>query len=472
MAITLSKYLAVPAAELRKRGVLNAYLGIDNRLFVDPKLLKIAETPEFQSSRGDLEQYFAPVIKLLKASKSANDVAWAAAQKRLTFDEEHGTALGYAKAGKYGRGIGRELAQVLVIRAKEIINLGVDAAEMFELIGLFQEGFGSDRLSDMAVSILRERFITYTQRVTLDLKLQRQAKFVFDGNEYSLPPHPNGKSALLFVPAEMLSPLPVALDRSEIWDVARLNDAVRRSWNAIIAAAAKEKRRVSKSEIREMLFAAPKNLSDLIEVYRKAAVQKYDFERDPNGILSWEYIGRAAAQSTPLVIDIKQPRSPDELRHVVKLIIARFKKDVEDNKLYQFLYKENGSPQREEFAQRLFWAIADTYCEANNVDLSREPNAGNGPVDFKLSTGYKGRLLVELKKSNNSALLHGFEIQLPAYEKSEAADESIYLIIRVGESESTIKDVLALRAKRLTEGKRVPEVIVVDARKKPSASKR
>jgi len=168
----------------------------------------------------------------------------------------------------------------------------------------------------------------------------------------------------------------------------------------------------------------------------------------------------------------QQPTTMDDLRQVVKLIVDQFKKNVEDNKLYQVLYKGDGSPQREVFAQRLFYAIADTYCEANNVDLSREPDAGNGPVDFKLSTGYQGRLLVEVKKSNNPALLHGFETQLPAYENSEATNESVYLIIRVAEGESAINDVLALREKRLKEGKKVPDVIVIDARKKASASKR
>jgi hypothetical protein len=46
------------------------------------------------------------------------------------------------------------------------------------------------------------------------------------------------------------------------------------------------------------------------------------------------------------------------------------------------------------------------------------------------------------------------------------------LIIRVAESESAIKDVLALRDKRLKESKKVPDVIVIDARKRASASKR
>lgn len=472
MTLKLSKYFGVPAAELRMRGVLNAHLGIDNRLFVDPNLLKNVETPEFQNSRQDLENYFTPVIKLLKASRARNDVAWFAALKRLTFDEEHGTALGYANAGRHGRGIGIHLAHILVTRGREIVELGIDAAEMFELIGLFQEGFGPDLLSDMAVAILRERFLSYTERVTVELGLKPQKKFAIRRKEYSLPIRPNGRTALLFVPFEILTPLPVALDRSEIWEVAEFNEEVRRMWNTLLAAAAKEKRLVSKSDIREMLFSKPKNLADLIEVYRKAAVHKYDFDKDPEGILRWEFVGRAAAENAPLTIGIEKPTTMDELRQIVKLIVDQFKKNVEDNKLYQVLYKENGSPQKEVFAQRLFYATADTYCEANNIDLSREPDAGNGPVDFKLSTGYNGRFLVEIKKSNNPDLLHGFERQLPAYEKSEATQESMYLILRVAESESAIKDVFALREKQLQEGKKVPEVVVIDARKKPSASKR
>lgn len=454
MSTTLSKYLKLPAAELRKRGVLNAHLGIDNRLFVDPNLLKIAKVPELKDARADLKNYFEPVIKLLRASQKEGDIAWRTAKSRLIFKEEHGTALGYAGAGEFGKGIGPNLAKILVKRGREIVDLGIDAVEMFELIGLFQEGFGADLLSDMAVSILRKRFLSYTERVTAELDLNPSRDFLIDGKRYKLPVHPDGKRVLLFVPAEILSPLPVALDLSEIWEVAKFNDEVRAGWNAILFAARKEKRGVSKTEIRELLLARPKNLSDLIEVYRKAAVKQYDFDKDPAGLLSWEYIGRIAAEQTPLTISTKKPSNIEELRSVVKLIVAQFKKNIEDNKLYRHLYDESGKPRHEEFAQRLFFATADTYCEANDVDLSREPNAGNGPVDFKLGTGYKARILVEVKKSDNPSLFHGFETQLPDYEKCEATHESIYLIIRVTEGDTGIKNVLARQKEQTRKGKR------------------
>jgi hypothetical protein len=434
--------------------------------------LKRTKIPEFAGARKDLDDYFSPVIRLLSASKGKGDVAWVEAKKRLTFKEEHGTALGYAGAGELGKAIGPGLAALLARRGKEIVDLGIDASEMFELIGLFQEKFGPDLLSDMAVSILKNRFLQYTQRVTAELKLRPRKRFPKNGRKWTLPVHPDGERALVFVPAALLSKLPVALDRSQISEVAAFNAQVRTHWNAIVAAASKGKRKVSKEDIRELLFERPQNLQDLIAVYRQAAAKGYDFNRDPDGLLTWEFLGRAAAESNPIAIGIKQPRSLDELRTVVKLILEQFKRNVEENKLYQVLYKGNGKPHKEVFAQRLFYATADTYCEANDVDLSREPDAGNGPVDFKLSVGYTGRILVEVKKSSNSDLLHGFETQLPAYEKGEKTEESIYLILRVGESDSSIKDVLALRDKGVREKRRVPEVFVVDARRKPSASKR
>ena len=217
----------------------------------------------------------------------------------------------------------------------------------------------------------------------------------------------------------------------------------------------KEKRHVTKDEIRRMFFASPKNLQDLVRVYRDAAANGYDFVQDPDGLFSWDFIGRTAAVAeNPLQIGIKQPKSITELKEILDAIITQFKKNIEENKVYEVLYKENGKPRREVFGQRLFYAIADSYCSANNVDLSREPNAGNGPVDFKLSIGYVARVLVEVKKSDNPRLLHGFETQLPAYEMSETSEGAIYLILRVTESEAGMKDVLALREKKVKEGRK------------------
>jgi hypothetical protein len=472
MVITLSAYFRIDGKELHERGVLNAHLGIDNRLFVDPNLLKTTECPELKDSRAQLQGYFAPIITLLKASQKEGDVAWEAALRRLTIKEEHGAALGYSSAGETGRGVGREMAGMLARRGKEIVSLNIEAPEMFELIGLFQENFGPDLLSDMAVGILKDRFLAYTQRVAQELNLQPSRSFRINGKDWVLPAHPDGRKALMFVPSDVLSPLPVALDRSEIDEVAQFNDEVRKEWNKIVAAASEEDKDPSKAEIREMLLANPQNLKDLIAVYQKAEGNRYDFDLDPTGFFNWEQIGRAAAAHFPLEIKTKQPRNIEELREVVNLIVKQFTKNVEQNKLWEMLYTDNGRPRHERFSQRLFYAIADSYCAANNVDISREPDAGNGPVDFKLSVGYEGRVLVEIKKSNNPRLLHGFETQLDAYQKSEVTQESVYLILRVSEKGDGIKDVVAMAEQKKAEGLKIPDVVIVDARKIESASKR
>jgi len=401
MVVPLNIYFKVAIERLQKTGALNAYLGIDTNVFVDPALLRSTQIPEFRDVTNDFTDYFSPIIKLLKATKGIGDIAWETAVKKLRFREEHGAALGYSSAGGSGRGIGEGLAELIVQRGKEIVDLGIDDPALFEVIGLFQEGFGPDLLSDMAVSILKSRFFAYTERVAADLKLTPTKTFRLKSKEWTLPVHPDGKTALILVPSEVLTPLPIALDRSEIAEVAQFNAEVRDAWNAIVAAAAKEKRDPSKTEIREMLLARPKNLADLIAVYKKAARRGYDFARDTLGLFSWDYYGRAAAEKFPLKIAQARPKTTAELMQVLNLIVAQFKKNIEDNKLYEVLYGENGEPRPEVFGQRLFYAIADSYCAANDVDLSREPNPGNGPVDFKLSVGYHGRVLVEIKKSMN-----------------------------------------------------------------------
>src|SRR5438477_3973108 len=237
MVIPFNIHFKIEAKYLEELGVLNAFIGIDNKVFVDPNLLRRTEIPEFKNARTDLENYFAPIIKLLKASKAVDDVAWEEAKKRLLFKEEHGASLGYSGAGTSGRGIGQQLAGLLVERGKQIVHLGIDAPEMFELIGLFQENFGPDLLSDMAVSILKESFFSYSQRITSRLKLNPSKTFKFNQEEWVLPLHPDGETALILVPAELLTPLPIALDRSEISEVAQFNEEVRKQWNAIVAAA-------------------------------------------------------------------------------------------------------------------------------------------------------------------------------------------------------------------------------------------
>jgi len=107
MPIRLSRYFDVDPSELKSRGVFDGHLGIDNKLFIDPKLLKKRlKIPEFVGARKDITTYFSKVIKLLKASQKKGDIAWLEAERRLTFKEENGAALGHGGAGSFGNPVG------------------------------------------------------------------------------------------------------------------------------------------------------------------------------------------------------------------------------------------------------------------------------------------------------------------------------------------------------------------------------
>lgn len=102
--------------------------------------------------------------------------------------------------------------------------------------------------------------------------------------------------------------------------------------------------------------------------------------------------------------------------------------------------------------------------------MNREPNAGRGPVDFKISNGYEARVNVEIKYTSNN-IKSGYEKQLPIYNAAERTQYSIFLIIKTTDSTKALDDLLKFRQSEVTSGKRAPEIFIVDGRINPSASK-
>ena len=93
------------------------------------------------------------------------------------------------------------------------------------------------------------------------------------------------------------------------------------------------------------------------------------------------------------------------------------------------LWNENKTPRREDAAQDLFLGIVKHYCKANDIDISREANIGRGPVDFKVSYGYKLRTLIEVKLAKNTKFWNGLEKQLPKYQQAEDVNIGYFLVV-------------------------------------------
>lgn len=467
----ISEYLEVNPDQLKKLDVLDAVIGIDSNLFVDPHLLNKTNVPEFKESRKKLEKYFSNIITLLEASQQRNDRAWREAHRRLIFRELRGVSIGYGVKSSDGKAVGALLGRKLVETADEIIKMGIKDPAIFELLGLFEEGFGADRLSDMTISILKHDFFSYTESVTKTLQLKKAAKFKTMEREYLLPTHPDGKRPLIFLPLSLLRDLPVALSWEGIDHVVSVNRELRARLNALIGEAWQRRTKIKKRDLRNLIFSSPDNIKLLVGAYRKSRAGAYDTDKDPNGYLVWYELGRQFAEKYRLEIENKSPKTVAEVEEIVSKIIQQFKRQVEFNGLNEHLYA-GGKPRPERFSQRLFFSVADVYCKANNLDISPESNAGSGAVDFKMSRGHEAKTLVEIKLSWNRKLISGYEKQIEAYKQSEGTKSCFYVVIQVTKSSSSIKRLLKMRDVLLKQKEDCPEIIVIDGVIKPSASRR
>jgi hypothetical protein len=160
----------------------------------------------------------------------------------------------------------------------------------------------------------------------------------------------------------------------------------------------------------------------------------------------------------------------NEIVRVVQDTISQFKRHVETGNLWEELWAGN-KPKKERASQLIYYAIADAFCKANDLDISPEANMGGGPIDFKFSSGYTARVLVEMKRSGGT-VVHGYEKQLEFYRAASQTDFAVFVVIDYGDIGSKLVEIRRIRDERLKNGERASEIVVIDATKKASASKR
>lgn len=353
---------------------LDIILDIDTNYFLDPVLLRTCTIPEFRNATMKTETFFSNILTLMKHSVHEGDMFWKKADKMLSFKEIKGTCLGYSNSGTNGNAIGKELRRNILNTIKDLQKAGDVDPVIFELLGVFQEKVGCDRVSDLLTFILKDEIMQYNYRISKELNLSKEE------NQLCINPY-NG-TYILLLPKQLLTPLPIAEDFADIEFSCSENERVRREINEYFDLGGRSK--LQKSEIEYLLKNKLDYRTELTKTYKKATGKVYDFEKDPLGEIIWYYMSREQVNRYPM--QLKQPQSIDEMMEVANKICERFKDLIENNGLWKLLYDE-GKPKHESAAQLLFYGIADAYCVANDIDISREVNNGHGPVDFKLSLG-------------------------------------------------------------------------------------
>ncbi|MBK1891698.1 hypothetical protein Undi14_16835 [Undibacterium sp. 14-3-2] len=470
---TISSEFGIDLADLDKLGIVNVLLNTDTLVFIDPLLLEGSAHKEI--SVGAYQSYrarFETIIKLLAVSKTENDVPWRNARRLFHFSEISWTCLGYGTTVK-GSGFGKDLVSSTLNTASQIVALGVNDIDLFMALALFEEGIGPDRISDMTTNIILEDLISFSNKINQTLKIPTK-KFKVGVNTHDLVVNPYSDQPLIFVPNDIVRDLPIASDWSDISRVVRENEELRERVNDHVGEIWATMTKKDKQNLKKAALESKEAFQQVIDMIREVEPKPYDFKSDRNGESFWTELLNKISKDYPYDLSRYAGRKllPSDVIEIVNKILNQFQDLIENKGLWKELWDENGKPRKEKASQRLFFAVAYSYCKANNIDLTPEADSGNGPVDFKLSQGFNSKLVVEIKLSTNGTLVHGYEKQLEIYKKAEDTNSGVFLIIDVGGIGRKYDEVQKLRTDFIKQLGKASDIWFVDGNQKASASKR
>ena len=228
----VSEYLDIDYEDLDDAGVFDAVLEKDSAFFINVQRLKLTEESEFLHSYERIREFFTSIATILESAdkKDVSDKFYRAALKKFAFSEVNEINLGFGDS-KAGSGMGPFLRKQVIDDAYDLVKKGCKAPELFEMIGLFEDGIGSDRLSDMIATIILPDIQAYTKRVMADFEIDTEhyEEDIFDDKGYVINEFKGCRLYLL--PVDILHELPVAKCWEDVETAASKNNAIRQEMN-------------------------------------------------------------------------------------------------------------------------------------------------------------------------------------------------------------------------------------------------
>ena len=291
----LSDYLKI-GESLEKIGVFDPILDKDNAFFINIQRLKETTTPEFEGSYDRINEFFRKIIKLLDRAEKKNtkDTYFRAALDIFKFSEVNGICLGFGEKAP-GSGFGPKISKMVLETAYDIVKAGIEDPEFFQLLPLFQDNVGPDRLSDMIATLILPDIQAYTERVNqqLGIIIDNYPDKLFNNG---LLCNPVKGYEVLLLPTEILHKLPVAKSWEEIDSVIVENNTIRAMMNNEVAEhwiqwAATDR----KYYLREKIFKDSEKCKQVIEAYREEKLDAYNPEEQIDYFLAklWQRIEKS-----------------------------------------------------------------------------------------------------------------------------------------------------------------------------------
>lgn len=445
----------------------------DTELFVDPFSVFDERSGFFANSFDKIIAFFNEAFKLAAQTPDRCGVLYKKLESMLTFPEVNEIGLGYS-GSNVGSGTSKWFRDQMIESLYSSIQRGMSCYRHFEEIAIFEKGIGCDRISDITCNILKEEIISYTQAICTKLNIpmrkvrMRHIRFDFKHlrwiDDYvELPYNEYKKRGILLIPERFLNNLPTINSegfKDYIWDCQ--NETLRNDLNYSIKAD------LDKEAIMDIARRYPEWVKEYEEYQERQGFKPYDFKKDKKGVYGWackELIEHV--QSHPFSFS-----DAESFSSCIFGICESFKNFVETEKGYTLLWNDDSAkPKSEAALQTLFFGFAKAYGMFLDIDITRESNAGRGPVDFKCSQGYHKRVLIETKLVSNSKYWHGLEKQLPLYMLAEEVEKGIFMLVAFSVDEHNKGN----RYISLVRDLKLPydiDTLLIDAStNKPSASK-
>jgi len=466
-----STHFGIPAKALEDAGLVDPFLNVDTQLFIDPLLLDKSANATI---RGDgyaaFKQHFDSVVRLLALSKREGDPPWRGAQRLLDLHEPPENGLGYGGSGRSGSSRPDDVRESILRTAKQIVDLGSRDPEMISLMGFFEEKVGPDTISDFTTRVIVRQLAEITEDFCkangVEVK-KPDAEATFSLPHF-LDDEGREKTTVL-VPRDIVRDLPVANDWSEIEAATTANRRIRERVNLFLAGIAKPTVIERKAALRSAAMESAELFGAFLESL-KEYVEHYDFNKDALGYYRMKAVLRTDSETFKAGKRYDLASGIDAISSMVHDTIDMFKHHVEKGNLWEELWIGD-VPKRERAAQLIYFAMADCYCIANDIDISPEANMGGGPIDFKFSKGYRARVLVEMKRSGGS-VRHGYERQLEFYKKAARTFHGIFVVMDFGDLGGKLEQILQIQRARRAAGEQASDIVVIDATRKASSSKR
>jgi hypothetical protein len=451
------------------------HMTIDTKLFVDP-LLMLHAGKVWADAHEELLQHFVACFGFVAAQTGPTSVSGKAARSMLTFPEPAEFGLGYTAKGTNGAGSGAQFAHMMAGGIQVAISRGLVAPKHIEEVGILNEGIGADRISDAACNVLKHRFITYTQKVArrhgvpLDAHEVRNARVYVQNAKWAsdtvlLPSNPFIGKPVILVPRRILNTLPT-LNAGD-WFDSTMNEDLRMQMNLAIG------KKASKADIVRYARQHVDRVEQwAAEQANRTDLHGYDFGDDPKGVDQWDKAPADYARTHPIT-GLQPPGSQAELSALIGQMLEQFQHFIETQRGWSLLHNADGSEKPEEAAQLVFLGMAQQYLRMFNVEMDREVELGRGPVDFKVSSGARFRILIEVKKAHNGKFWHGLHQQLPSYLASDQSLEGWFVAIRYRDNKGSAKRMNELPGMVARVGDNLGldlKYAMVDARPKASAS--